>query len=335
MEERIKYLLRRHIDQLSTQEEEDELKHLIRTNLYEENVKNDIEQHLQSEDIKYESEFITTFPDTLYNKIKHRIKTSEQKRIKRSWNIMKYAAVVFFAFGIGWWMYPKYSAQRIVGIEDQLDNKSIFKFKNKNFIHLPDGSTVVLNSGSELTYEESYGNNNREVILVGEAFFNVKPDSLHPFLVHTGKIITKVLGTSFNVNAGNEQIVVTVSRGLVEVGEKDKIYSEIKADEQLTINTSSYDFSKAIVEVEKELQWKKQALIFDDVTLEETAKIIGERFGIQVIIQNEDIKKCRIKAWFLDDESVEEILEMVYGTRQATYILEGDKAVISGGIGGC
>ena len=80
---------------------------------------------------------------------------------------------------------------------------------------LPDGSRVWLNAESSLSYPGSFGGRERrEVTLQGEAYFEVAPDSLHPFVVETAALQTQVLGTSFNVRAYSpEDTRVTLLRG--------------------------------------------------------------------------------------------------------------------------
>lgn len=84
---------------------------------------------------------------------------------------------------------------------------------------LPDSTFIRLNAGSRLTYAAGYGKTNREVYLQGEAFFDVAPDKDRPFLVHAGKLIIKVLGTSFNVRsyAKDSAVETTLIKGKVEV----------------------------------------------------------------------------------------------------------------------
>lgn len=72
---------------------------------------------------------------------------------------------------------------------------------SKSKISLPDGSQVWLNSESKLTYGEKFGENTREVELIGEAFFDVVKDKSRPFIIHTNSIDVKVLGTAFNVRS--------------------------------------------------------------------------------------------------------------------------------------
>ena len=87
---------------------------------------------------------------------------------------------------------------------------------------LPDGSRVWLNAESSLSYPGSFGGRERrEVTLQGEAYFEVAPDSLHPFVVETAALQTQVLGTSFNVRAYSpEDTRVTLLRGSVKVSDR-------------------------------------------------------------------------------------------------------------------
>lgn len=96
---------------------------------------------------------------------------------------------------------------------------------------LSDGTTVLLNSGSSLeVIESSY--NERRVKLHGEAFFNVARDPEHPFIVETSKIQVKVLGTSFNVNAYNDNQSIVLVSGLVNVVDNDNTWIQYMSPDQ-------------------------------------------------------------------------------------------------------
>lgn len=79
---------------------------------------------------------------------------------------------------------------------------------------LDDGTRVYLNRGGELSFREDFGARRRRVKLSGEAFFDVKSDPVHPFVVETRGVHIRVLGTSFNVKAG-ERIEATLEKGRI------------------------------------------------------------------------------------------------------------------------
>jgi len=115
---------------------------------------------------------------------------------------------------------------------------------SKSNIILPDGSTVWLNAGSEIYYSSDFGIENRNLQLTGEAFFDVKSDSLNPFHVHTSGMTVKALGTRFNIKAypDDPTMVATLEEGIIDVeiqtSSGGKITSQsvqLKPKEQLVI----------------------------------------------------------------------------------------------------
>ena len=90
----------------------------------------------------------------------------------------------------------------------------------RSFMELPDGSKLWLNAGSKVVFSNNFSAGKRELTLSGEAFFDVKHDELHPFIIHTGRLEVRVLGTSLNVRAypGDSTIETTLIKGKVEVG---------------------------------------------------------------------------------------------------------------------
>lgn len=93
------------------------------------------------------------------------------------------------------------------------------RYGTRSFLELPDGSKLWLNAGSRVKYDETFAGGRRELTLVGEGFFDVKHDPDHPFIIHTGKLDVKVLGTSFNIKAypNDSTIETTLIKGKVEL----------------------------------------------------------------------------------------------------------------------
>ncbi len=205
-------------------------------------------------------------------------------------------------------------------------------FKGKQFLHLPDGSSVLMNQESELRYStESFEKGSREVTLKGEAYFDIAHDPEKPFRVRTGPVVTRVLGTAFNVNGREKEVVVTVTRGLVEVSSEDRVYAQVKPDEQLTVNTETRQYNTAPVKAEAALTWKQAYLVFDNIDMQEAGRLIGNHYGVELLFTDAAIKKCRITASFLDKEDLSTVLKVLSEMMEASYTIEGSRVLITGG----
>jgi ferric-dicitrate binding protein FerR (iron transport regulator) len=152
----------------------------------------------------------------------------------------------------------------------------------RQLINLPDGSTVILNQNSKLEYPPDFSSNTRDVYLNGEAFFDIKHNPSKPFIVHTGSISTKVLGTAFNIHAYRSQkfVEVTVTRGKVEVKSNEKLLGVLQKNEQLIFNIASEVYAKKTVSTEPVIAWRKNELYFDDITFAEAALVLSNRYHI-------------------------------------------------------
>lgn len=257
-------------------------------------------------------------------------------RKNRSWVLKAAAAVLILAVAGMWWVHSENTApQQTAAGETKEDELFSFTDLQNKYVQLPDGSTAILNAGSELSYRGSYGDSLREVALTGEAFFEVKPDPLKPFVVRSGQVTTKVLGTAFNVKAypNTAEIIVIVTEGKVQVYGEQRELDVIARDQQITINTTTRQFRKASVDAEAALEWTDKFLILDHVTLEEAAAIIAKKYNVKIILANEALKRCRVMATFLNGESLTHVLTVVSAINQTDYSVKEDGSVVIDGRG--
>ena len=333
---RFNYLLERYVNKEATREEEEELRSLVLTGQYQDQFREDLTRYMETL-IGHSKELPAPVDAArLYEKILSRRSSPEtyRKPAVSVWLWARVAAMLVLFLGAGWWLFRSSpdTAPTLTSARDNTGEEPVVRFNRKDFIKLPDGSTVLLNDDSDLSYSLPFGDGPREVTLKGEAFFDIIHDNNKPFVVRTGNISTNVLGTAFNVNARNRNVVVTVERGLVQVADETQALSLVRPDEQLTVNTLTSDFEKTGVKAAEEIAWKSQSIIFDNIPLREAADILQAHFGGRINIENPDIENCRINAWFLGNESLDEILEMVCGIRQADYSKKDDTITITGGI---
>lgn len=206
--------------------------------------------------------------------------------------------------------------------------------KPNNFVQLPDGSTVILTAGSKIDYPDSFDNRKkREVYLSGEGYFDIRHNPAKPFIVHAGKLSTTVLGTAFNIKAlpGDESIIVTVTRGKVKVSDPDKTFGTLIPDQQIIYNTANREAVQTKVDAEKAVEWKREDLLFDDVTVSNAARLIEERFQVKIRIDGDRLKSQRFTTTFGKDETLESVLKSITEFNDARYVLdpENKQVIIS------
>ena len=201
---------------------------------------------------------------------------------------------------------------------------------------LPDGSTVILNANSKLDLSGNFSGNTREVILVGEAYFDIKHDEKKPFIIHTGEIKTIVLGTAFNINAypDAKKITISVTRGKVRVENNKKILAVLTPDQQVTCNVSAADAEQQPVNATAVVtDWTKQDMVFEDVSFEKIVQLLNRRYGVDISFNNPALRNCTIKAFFNGTESLEKVLDVLCIISNATYVTTDSKTIIVDGKG--
>lgn len=189
-------------------------------------------------------------------------------------------------------------------------------------IQLADGSNIYINSKSQLTYPEHFEGGTREVILHGEAFFDIAPDKKRPFVINTSDVKIKVLGTSFNVRnyETSNKLIVTVNTGkvMVMIGEN---MMHLSPDEQLLINKSTGEFEKSVVEASKYNQWSKGVLYFDHTPLTDVIETLNDWYNVDIQLTKE---YHILISGEHDNKSLEAVLESICFTGNLKLIKEGD-----------
>ncbi len=148
---------------------------------------------------------------------------------------------------------------------------------------LSDGTEVFLNSDSELRYPVKFTGKNRVVDLKGEAFFEVTPDSLHPFVVQAGEMRTRVLGTSFNIMAYTDEptIQTTLFTGRVEVSvEQTSLKEVLTPGMQANWEVGADDISVKKVNMDIQSLWRDGIIMLDDDDLESVMRMLARWYNV-------------------------------------------------------
>ena len=204
-------------------------------------------------------------------------------------------------------------------IADQRVSSTIFAPMGARVsFNLPDGTTGMLNSGSQLSYALPF-TGNRQITLKGEAWFEVKRDEDHPFEISTGNSGVKVLGTSFNLSAYPEEnyIEIVLQEGKVE-------FHDNKVDKETTILPSERlvfqdgNISKTVADPAKYNAWTEGKLIFRGDPMSEVARRIERWYNVKVILADRELEKYSFRATFQDD-SLEDVLKFLAMTSPIRY----------------
>lgn len=150
----------------------------------------------------------------------------------RHWFWKVAAAILILIIPVNYVFFQGETVQEQAPISKQIVKEN--PTGQKSQIHLPDGSSVWLNAESSIVFDQHLFGSTREVTLFGEAYFDVKRDTLSPFVVHIGDLSVAVLGTEFNVSAYNEDSEITIAlvHGSVKVNTiVDRQYCWHKAKE--------------------------------------------------------------------------------------------------------
>ena len=154
---------------------------------------------------------------------------------------------------------------------------------DKATIELPDGTNVVLNSASQLSYLNNFGENVRRVQLNGEAYFKVAHDEKHAFIVQIGDLEVKVLGTSFNVSAYEDAKDVTVVLLEGKVGVYAQKTSHImKPGDKIEYNKATHKITATQVHPSDYIEWTKGNIYFEKESLENIMKTLSRIYDVEI-----------------------------------------------------
>lgn len=182
---------------------------------------------------------------------------------------------------------------------------------------LPDGSKVCLNAGSSISYPNHFYGSTRNVLLIGEAYFQVVKNKMKPMIVSAGNVNLKVYGTSFNVNAfpSEASVKVTLVEGSISLSSqcgklkgKDEFF--IKPGQTVTY----FDNSKKLTVQNEDTffytAWKDGILVFRNNSFATVLKQLSRKFNVDIELRDQNLASIPMDATFRD-ENINEILRLL------------------------
>lgn len=244
-----------------------------------------------------------------------------------NWNqlIYRVAAVLVLAGSLGWLSYrllfmgQNHPAANLVTLvtADQKLSKT-----------LPDGTKILLNRHSTLTYPTTFADDRRDVTLTGEAFFDVTPDAMRPFRIQARPTIVQVLGTSFSVQAYDNNVTVAVRTGKVRFsgGRKAVLLTQ---NQQATFEATADTIRRTPHLSTNVFAYKTGQLVFDNEPLRDVVKTINQVYNADIRLANARLANCRLTTRF-DKTSLENVLTVTAETFGLHIRHEGKQVILEG-----
>jgi ferric-dicitrate binding protein FerR (iron transport regulator) len=181
------------------------------------------------------------------------------------------------------------------------------------YILLPDSTQVWLNAGSTLEYPENFDKTVREITLLGEAYFDVKHAAEHPFIIHTGKVITTVMGTAFNINAYADRtnIKVSVSRGKVKVSLGNQVLATLYKDQEIKVSKSENQTQQKVLSTNTVAAWQQGNMVYEDETLGEIIADLERVYNVNIKISAGRMSSLQVTTRFRRDLRTGHALEIL------------------------
>ncbi|MBO9634770.1 MAG: FecR domain-containing protein [Chitinophagaceae bacterium] len=295
MEERIQYLLRQYLDNTCTKQEFDELFACLE----------------QMDDHSPQREQLL---QVLLDQPSAQTPFRAYKRLP-AW-LMPIAASVLLLAGAAAWVYfsPKENTQPATKpLAFQPVLKKSTQRSESTYLVLPDSTQVWLNAASTLEFPENFGEGKREVVLKGEAYFDVKHADKIPFIIYTGKVSTVVLGTAFNIKAypDLEKITVMVKRGKVKVSYDNQAVAMLTKGQQVSINNTDHAIREKKLREEETNTWQDGNLNYDEYIMQDILADLERVYNVQIKMEDPTLRQFRISTAFKREQGLETALEIL------------------------
>ena len=268
----------------------------------------------------------------LLDKIHHKIYISSNKQIVKkpivhitTWLtraaailLLPVLAFLFYTLSEKSFDSAKYANMAVDSVE------VIAPIGSRTVVQLSDGSEVYLNYGSKIKYPQNFIGNTREVILSGEGYFDVAHNPEKPFIVKTGKLNIKALGTAFNVLAypDKDVIATTLVNGKV-VLERTEINGEAETigamvpGQHVNYNIKNGAFSCKEEDITKYIAWKDGKLVFENESIKQVGERLSRMFNVDIEI-SDNVMDYTYTVTFVD-EPLFQILDLMTLATPVTY----------------
>lgn len=249
-----------------------------------------------------------------WNKITATPKTAKRIQLYPLLRIATSAAAAILLFVGAYFLYNQVTTDSTLEI---ISFETTSGEKGKE-IELEDGSIIVLNKNTKLNYPIKFSKNKREVVLSGEAFFDIVKDSARPFIIKTPDSKVEVLGTSFNINTKDNQTEVSVATGKVKVvSNLTKDYALLMPAQTAIVNAGKLKVKS--INDKNYMAWKTGEFSFDRTPITSVVKELSTFYNQQLSLSNSN-SDCLLTSTFenLELNEIVEIIQLSCGLKLNT-----------------
>ncbi len=329
-------LFNRYLENKCSPEEVSYLMNLMRSEEYKALAGDLIENKLaQQPDV---SDQDLALKETLDRRLRHIFDAAAADTVRRhvrlnTWKLTA-AACILVTLSVGLYRLISHPLPSESNNVTKIAPPETFLAEYTRFITLPDGSSVVLHAGGKLRYPPEFKGSAREVTLSGEAYFDIVHNPAKPFVIHTGKVRTTVLGTAFNIKSNEKQVIVSVTRGKVKVERGSETLAVLTRDQEIQYNVpKAVRVTHSVNAVTIVTDWTKEDMVFNGISFEEIAGLLSKRYGVPVQFTSESLKKCRIRATFSGTETLEQVSTVLSAIRNGSFKQLKDGTILFNGEG--
>lgn len=194
---------------------------------------------------------------------------------------------------------------------------------------LSDGTVVYLNSLTKLKYPVRFRKDSREVILEGEAYFDVAREDDRPFIVHTEKFGVKVLGTGFNIMAYplDDQFEVTLVNGKVNV-EVGRQTTTLRPSDQIVVDRRTLATEVRQVNVGTYIGWKDGCLNFNAISFEQLTMKLSRWYNVNFFFTVPELRQLKFSGAFRKYDDINYILSLIERTTNVRFKVGKDAITV-------
>jgi transmembrane sensor len=200
----------------------------------------------------------------------------------------------------------------------------------KSKVILEDGTVAWLNSGTTIKYSNSYNKKNREVELIGEAYFDVADNIRLPFVVNASGLTVRALGTNFDLMAypEDETFSVTLVEGKVQINTPDNKKIDLLPNQKATYNKSDNNLIVEKVDPVFSISWKDNVLKFDNEPLPDILAHLERWYDVKFYYP-EDVLNSQRFTLTIKTESLREVLDLIRISTPIKFKIDVDSVYIT------